>query len=82
MSKDTRLHTVDCGGKDSVNVMVYEPQFERIERTSISLSVQSGNGSASMRLTVSESRATAHLLLAAAEESERRNALCKSKEVE
>lgn len=79
MSKDTRLHTVDCGGKDSVNVMVYEPQFER---TSISLGVQSGNGSASMRLTVSESRATAHLLLAAAEESERRNALCKSKEVE
>lgn len=78
MSKDTRLHMVDCGGKDSVNVMIHEPQFER---TSICLDVRRDNDSASMRLTVSEARATAHLLLAAAEEAERRNALRRSKEV-
>lgn len=77
-SRDTRLHTVDLGGKDSVEVMVHTPQFER---ASICLDVRHDNDSASVRLTVSKARAAAYLLLDAAEEVERRNASRKQREV-
>lgn len=77
-SRDTRLHTVDLGGNDTVDVMIHEPQFAH---AGICLGVQRDSESASVRLSASAARATAHLLLVAAEEVERRNALRKRKEV-
>lgn len=79
MGNDTRLHTVDCGGKSRVEIMIHEPLFQRV---GICLDVSSGDDSASVNLTASAARAAAHLLLMAAEEAERRNVALRTEAAE
>ena len=74
MAADTRLHTLDLAKNGNVEVMVHSPQFTD-ERASISISVRDDSEHASQRMTPAQARALAALLIVAAEEAERRNAM-------
>jgi hypothetical protein len=74
MAADTRLRTLDLAKNGNVEVMVHTPQFTD-ERLSISLSVRDDSEHASQRMTPAQARALAALLVVAAEDAERRNAM-------
>lgn len=73
--RDTRLHTVDLGGNVDVEIMVSTPQFGPVE---VCLNARAGDEQASVNLSATAARATAHLLLLAADEVDRRNPVRKA----